>query len=84
MNNITVVQIKKGSNDVNISGLKFFLSSGGNSVSYTKDVSFERNSYYSFYLNTSSITKLEKIEVVPVAKSGNAKKDCASVFIENV
>jgi hypothetical protein len=35
-------------------------------------------------LNSSKISKLDKIEVVPVAKSGKGKRDCVSTFLENI
>ena len=83
-NNITMVQIKKGASDVNVSGLKFLLSSGGNSVQYVKEDVLGKNSYNTFYFNSFLFSKLNKIEVVPVVVSGKTSKDCASIFIDDV
>ena len=82
--NVTLVQVKKGSADVNVSKFKFAISSAGNSVSFTNSTIMSRNSYAVYYLNTTGINSVDKIEVVPFAKSGNNEKACSAVYIENV
>jgi len=81
---ILAVQIKKGSNDVNVSGVKFYVSSGGNSVYYTTNYLFSQNSYHNFYLNLTGYSNIDKIEVVPVADAGKSKKDCTKISVESL
>ena len=82
--NVTLVQIKKGPNDVNISKMKFAISYGGNSFSYTNNTILQKNSFGVYYLNTTGINGVGKIEVVPFVRSGNSEKACSSVYITNV
>lgn len=82
--NLTLVQIKKGSNNVDISKMKFIISSNGNSISFTNDTVLPRNSYGVYYLNTTEILNIEKIEVVPYVKKDNTETICSIVFIDDV
>ena len=56
----------------------------GNSITYNKDVSFLANDYKTFYLNSSTISKLEQIEVVPIVNSGNAEKSCSAIYLDSI
>jgi flagellin-like protein len=83
-NGITTVQIKKGNENVTVSGLKFYLSSGGNSVKYTKQIVLSNNGLSVFNLNSSNISQLDKIGVVPIVKSGSSSKECVAVYLEQI
>lgn len=80
-NNITLVQVKKGSNEVNITSLKFYLNANGSSIYYQKDYVMGKNSVKVFYLNSSDLQIVEKIKIIPVMKEGVSEKDCSEVSL---
>lgn len=84
-NNITMVQVSKANNEVNVTGLTFSISSSGNSYDYDKqEVAYSTSEYNVYYLNTSEFEKIEKISVVPSVKSGDSEKICSVVFLEDI
>lgn len=82
--NITLIQVDKRNVNVNISGLRFYLSSTGNAIKYTKSLSFFPVGSQVFYLNSSDIFQLDKIEVSPIVRLGSIEKECPSVYLEPV
>lgn len=82
--NITLIQVDKGNSNVNVTGLRFYLSSTGNAIKYTKFLSLFPMGSQVFYLNSSTIFQLDKIEVAPIVKLGNSEKECPTVSLEPV
>lgn len=80
--NISMVQIKIGNINVNVSGFRFFLSSGGNSIYFPKESYAAANSYNVFYLNTTGIYSIEKIGVAAVIRNGKTTKECPNSFVD--
>lgn len=76
---IISIQVHKGSNKVNLSGLKFLLSnSNGNSVVYTANSGVEQTSAKVFYLNISTVgSNISSIGFIPILKDGKNLKKCA-------
>jgi hypothetical protein len=79
-NNITIIQIKKGTSTTNVSKLIFYLSSGGNMIKYTREVSLSGAGLSVYAFNSSKISKVDRIGVVPVV----GKKECSAVYAEEV
>jgi FlaG/FlaF family flagellin (archaellin) len=83
--NITMVQVSKGNSDIAVTGLKFSISSSGNSYDYNEQkVAYSNSDYNVYYLNTSEFEKIEKISVVPTVKFGDSEKSCSSIFLEDI
>jgi len=82
--NITMVQLKKGQNDVNVSKITVTLSSKGNSISYTNSTVLVKNSYSLIYLNTTGFNEVDSIAVVPFVKIGRNEKACSSILIQKL
>jgi flagellin-like protein len=80
--NISMVQIRAGSIDVNVSGFRFFISTAGNSVYFPKQSYAVANSYNVFYLNTSGIYSIEKFGVAAVIRNGKTTKECPNSFVD--
>jgi FlaG/FlaF family flagellin (archaellin) len=84
-NNITMVQVSKANTEANVTGLKFSISSYGNSYDYDEqEVAYSTNDYNVYYLNTSEFSKIEKISVVPTVKFGDSEKSCSSISLEDI
>lgn len=81
---IIVVQVRTGSVNVNVSGFKFYVSSGGNSVYYPKESYALPNSYNVFYLNSTGISSIDKLGVAAVVRNGKITKDCLAVFVNGL
>jgi len=83
--NITMVQVSKGNSDINVTGLKFSISSSGNSYEYDEqEVAYSTADYNVYYLNTSEFEKIEKISVVPTVKLGDSEKSCSVISLDNI
>ncbi len=67
---IVAVQIKKGPNDVDVSGVDFILSSVGNSYSENMSYSFTSNEYHTFYIDAATLGNIDSVSVAPVLKTG--------------
>ncbi len=72
------VQVKKGRQEVNISGVEFIVQSQGNSVRIKKDLIFNNNEIKTFYFNVSSLglSNIEKISISPIVMFGEKEKKC--------
>jgi FlaG/FlaF family flagellin (archaellin) len=73
-NDIFGVQVAKGSNDVNVSGLEIILSAGGDSMTISERVSLDSNSKKIFYFPVN--IEPESVGVAPVVMSGRREKVC--------
>ncbi|MFZ5955169.1 MAG: LamG domain-containing protein [Nanoarchaeota archaeon] len=73
-NNVTSLNVKKGENDVEVSGLEFYLSSEGNSKKYERTFSLPKNSEKTFYFVTDD--RIDEASVAPIVRSGNTEKTC--------
>ena len=76
---VTLIQIKKGSENSNVTSIKFYLSSGGDNYFYQKDFVLAPNTEKTFYMNSKDLGKIDEVKVVPVVKSVNVEKDCTPV-----
>ena len=81
---VIVVQVKTGNVDVNVSGFKFLVSSGGNSILYPKESYIPPNSYNVFFLNSTRISSIDRIGVSAVIRTGKVVRDCPSVFVNKI
>lgn len=84
VNNIVAVQVVKGTNEVNVSGLKFLISSLGSSISYSTDFVFERGESKIFYINTSILTSVDQIFIVPILTDGAKEKECPGISSNSI
>lgn len=75
-NNIVIVQVTKGSENITITSLKFYLNYEGNSYYYTQATSMGPRDVKTFYLNTSGIGGVEKVKVVPIITEGVSSVEC--------
>jgi len=81
---IMLVQVKKGVQEANVSGLKFLLSSMGSSVIYSKQTVLQKDSYNLYYLNASGYPSLEEVTLIPTIKTGSSVKECSSVSVQEL
>lgn len=83
VNKMVAVQVKKSANEIEVTSLTFLLSSGGNSYPVEMNYSFlaNQNSYKTFYLKASSLSSVDKIEVVPYVKNA---KECGAVSLADL
>jgi flagellin-like protein len=80
---LTMVQVAKGSSDLEIGALKFYILSGGNEIRYQKNVNFSSGQKV-FYLDTSRFASIEEIKVIPVVGSGRSQKSCGEISLKSL
>lgn len=81
---VVAVQAVKGVNEINVSGLKFLISSSGSSVSYSTDFVFEKGASKTFYINTSTLASVDQISLVPILTDGKKSKECSKVSLNTI
>ncbi|MBP7708101.1 hypothetical protein KA107_00310 [Candidatus Pacearchaeota archaeon] len=75
--NMTYVTVKKGSSEVNITGVNFLIEANGNSVSYNVYETIPINSARAFDLNTTGYSNISEVSIAPIVTSGKKEKVCA-------
>ncbi len=83
-NNVTLVQIKKGNSNVNITALKFYVVSNGNSLGFFNDSVPNKNEVKSYYLNNSGFSSIEKIRIIPITNNGQTETECKEVSTNKI
>jgi FlaG/FlaF family flagellin (archaellin) len=73
-NDIFGVQVSKGSNDVEVSGVNIILGVGGDSRMIRESVSFEPSSKRTFYFPVNA--EPESVSVAPIVRQGKRDKIC--------
>jgi flagellin-like protein len=81
---ILMLQVVKGSSDINVTGLNVYLESEGSSFAFPTNLSFTRNEYKSFCVNASNVGEVDGVGVVPIVSSGMDSKECGKISISNI
>jgi flagellin-like protein len=79
---LMMVQVSKGSSDLEIGAIKFYVLSGGNEIRYQKNVNFSSGQKV-FYLDTSRFSSIEEIKVIPVVGSGRSQRSCGEISLKS-
>jgi len=69
VNNKISVQVKKGANNLSVSGVNFILTSAGSSYSKNYSYNFAQNEYHSFVFETS-LDFIDTVSIAPVLGGG--------------
>ena len=75
-NQKVAVQVKKGSNEVNVTGVGLLFSSAGNSYSANVSYAFANNEYHTFYIPATTLGSVDGVSIVPIVSTG---KSCGKV-----
>lgn len=84
VHDLVAIQIAKGIENVNVSGLKFLISSSGSSFSYNIKFNFENDYTPIFYLNTSILASVDKLAFAPILTEGKSLKECSKIELTKV